>query len=136
MGSLERIRGLIAGEPVDHLPAQPLIMQFAARHAGVDYNEYVTHGRVLAEAQLAMAEAYGIDCLMQCSDPARELIDIAGGDDSSVEWAATGPAIVEERALVRDKDTLSRLRVPDPLAVLSDHPFNSSFAGNASDGFR
>ncbi len=116
MGSLERIRGLIAGDAVDHLPAQPLIMQLAARHAGLDYNDYVTDGRRLAEAQLSMAEAYGIDCLMQCSDPARELIDIAGGDDSSVEWASTGPAIVEERALVRDKRTLSALRVPDPLA--------------------
>ncbi|MEX1344031.1 MAG: uroporphyrinogen decarboxylase family protein [Candidatus Limnocylindrales bacterium] len=116
MGSLDRIRGLIAGEPVDHLPVQPLIMQFAARHAGLDYNDYVTDGRRLAEAQLSMAEAYGVDCLMQCSDPARELIDIAGGDDSSVEWASTGPAIVEERALVRDKTVLSSLRVPDPMA--------------------
>ena len=33
-----------------------------------------------------------------------------------MEWAATGPAIVEERALVREKGTLSTLRVPDPLA--------------------
>lgn len=116
MDSLERIRGLIAGRPIDHLPAQPMIMQLAARHAGLDYNRYVTQGRLLAEAQLALAQAYGIDCLMQCSDPARELIDIAGGDDSSVEWAATGPAIVEERALLRDKSTLGSLRVPDPLA--------------------
>lgn len=116
MESLARIRGLIAGEPVDHLPVQPLIMQLAARHAGLDYNDYVTDGRRLAEAQMALADEYGIDCLMQCSDPARELIDIAGGDDSSVEWAATGPAIVEERALVREKTTLSTLRVPDPMA--------------------
>ena len=116
MESLERIRGLIAGEPIDHLPVQPLIMQLAARHAGLDYNDYVTDGRRLAEAQMALADDFGIDCLMQCSDPARELIDIAGGDDSSVEWAATGPAIVEERALVRDKGTLTTLRVPDPLA--------------------
>lgn len=116
MDSLARIRGLIAGETIDHLPAQPLIMQFAARHVGVDYNDYVTDGRRLAEAQMATADEYGIDCLMQCSDPARELIDIAGGDDSSVEWAETGPAIVEPRALVREKGTLSRLRVPDPLA--------------------
>lgn len=117
MGSLQRIRRLVAGEPVDHLPAQPLIMQFAARHAGLHYNDYVTDGRRLAEAQLSVAEAYGIDCLMQCSDPARELIDIAGGDDGSVEWAETGPAIVEERALVRDKGTLGSLRVPNPLAL-------------------
>ena len=91
-------------------------MQFAARHAGLDYNEYVTDGRRLAEAQMAMADEYGIDCLMTCSDPARELIDIAGGDDSSVEWAETGPAIVESRALVLDKSRLGALRVPDPLA--------------------
>jgi MtaA/CmuA family methyltransferase len=117
MGSLQRIRGLVNGEPIDHLPAQPMIMQLAARHAGLDYNDYVTHGRRLAEAQLSMADEYGIDCLMQCSDPARELIDIAGGDDSSVEWAPTGPAIVEERALVREKGVLSALRVPDPMAL-------------------
>jgi MtaA/CmuA family methyltransferase len=116
MDNLERIRGVIAGEQVDRLPVQPLIMQFAARHAGLDYNDYVTNGRRLAQAQMATADDYGIDCLMQCSDPARELIDIAGGDDSSVEWAATGPAIVESRALVLDKSRLAALRVPDPLA--------------------
>ncbi len=91
-------------------------MQFAARHAGIDYNDYVTHGRRLAEAQMSMADEYGIDCLMQCSDPARELIDIAGGDESSVEWAESGPAIVESRALLFDKKRLGGLRVPDPLA--------------------
>ncbi len=116
MDSLERLRGLLAGDAVDRLPVQPLIMQFAARHAGVGYNDYVTDGRRLAEAQMAMADDYGIDCLMQCSDPARELIDIAGGDDSSVEWAASGPAIVESRALVLEKGRLGGLRVPDPLA--------------------
>ena len=89
-------------------------MQFAARHAGLEYNAYVTDPRRLAEAQLALADAYGIDCLMTCSDPARELIDIAG--DGSVEWAASGPAIVESRAALLDTSRLGRLRVPDPLA--------------------
>jgi MtaA/CmuA family methyltransferase len=116
MDDRERVRRTLAGEPTDRLLAQPLIMQFAARHAGLDYNDYVTDGRRLAEAQLAMAADFGIDCLMTCSDPARELIDIAGGDDGSVEWAASGPAIVESRALVLEKGTLSSLRVPDPLA--------------------
>jgi MtaA/CmuA family methyltransferase len=114
MESLERVRGLIAGSAIDRLPVQPLIMQLAARHAGLDYRAYVTDPVRLAEAQLAMAEDFGIDCLMTCSDPARELIDIAG--DGSVEWAASGPAIVESRAALLDKPRLSRLRVPDPLA--------------------
>lgn len=115
MDSSTRVRALLAGAPIDRLPVQPLIMQLAATNAGIDYNDYVTDGRRLAEAQMAMADEFGIDCLMTCSDPARELIDIAGNDDS-VEWAATGPAIVESRALVLEKGQLAELRVPDPLA--------------------
>jgi MtaA/CmuA family methyltransferase len=114
MQSLERVRGLLAGEPIDHLPVQPLIMQLAARHMEVDYNTYVTDARIFAEAQMRIADEYGIDCLVTTSDPARELIDIAG--DDSVAWEATGPAIVEERAAVSDKSRLAGLRVPDPLA--------------------
>ena len=90
-------------------------MQLAARHAGMHYNDYVTDARALAEAQLAMADDYGIDCVMTCSDPARELIDIAG-DDDSVEWADSGPAIVESRAVLLEKSRLGGLRVPDPMA--------------------
>jgi MtaA/CmuA family methyltransferase len=114
MDSLRRLRALLAGEPVDRLPVQPLVMMLAARHAGITYTDYVTDARRLAEAQLRFAEAFGIDCLMTCSDPARELIDICG--DESVSWEASGPAIVEERAALRDKHRLSRLRVPDPTA--------------------
>jgi MtaA/CmuA family methyltransferase len=114
MDSLERIRAHVAGEPVDRLPVQPLVMQYAARRAGLDYRDYVRDGRLLAEAQLAMAQESGIDCLMTCSDPARELIDIAG--DGSVSWEATGPAIVEERAALLDRARLAAFRVPDPTA--------------------
>lgn len=115
MDSQERIRAHVAGRPVDRLPVQPVIMQLAARRAGCDYNDYVTDPRLLAEAQMRMADDLGIDCLLTCSDPARELIDIAGSDDS-VEWAESGPAIVESRALLLDGSRLADLRVPDPLA--------------------
>jgi MtaA/CmuA family methyltransferase len=115
MDGLDLVRGLSSPAPTDRLPVQPLIMQLAARHAGVRYNDYVTDARALAEAQLAMADDYGIDCVMTCSDPARELIDIAG-DDDSVEWADSGPAIVESRAVLLDKSRLGGLRVPDPMA--------------------
>ena len=114
MDSLERIRAHVAGRPVDRLPAQPLVMQFAALQVGLHYNDYVTDPRRLAEAQLRVADDFGIDCLMTCSDPARELIDIAG--DESVEWADSGPAIVESRAALLDRSRLATLRVPDPMA--------------------
>jgi hypothetical protein len=51
MRSLERVRGLVAGKPVDHLPVQPVIMMFAAKHAGMPYIEYTKDGRKMAEAQ-------------------------------------------------------------------------------------
>ena len=89
---------MIAGKPVDHLPAQPMLMMFAAKHAGIKFIDYTRDGRKMAEAQLKAAEDFGIDCLLTCSDPAREVIDIDG--EGSVDWFTDqGPAIMESRAV-------------------------------------
>jgi MtaA/CmuA family methyltransferase len=114
MRSIERVRGLVAGMPVDHLPVQPMIMMFAARHLGIPYIDYTRDGRKMAEAQSKVVHDFGIDCLMTCSDPAREVIDIAG--EGSVDWYEDqGPAIREERAALLDKSLLKTFRIPDPL---------------------
>ena len=113
MRPLDRVRGTIAGEPVDHLAAQPMLMMFAARHAGIPYIDYTRDGRKLAESQLKAVRDFGIDCALMCSDPAREVIDIAG--DDSVKWLEDqGPVIVEERAALLNKARLNELKVPDP----------------------
>ncbi len=113
MNSLERVRNVIAGKPVDHLPAQPMLMMFAAKHAGIEFIDYTKDGRLMAECQLRVAEDYGIDCLLTCSDPAREVIDIAG--EGSIDWFSDqGPAINEERAALTDKSLLKTFKVPDP----------------------
>lgn len=49
------------GRPVDHLPAMPITMMFAARLAGIPYREYVTDHRLLASAQAAVAKRFGFD---------------------------------------------------------------------------
>jgi len=71
MRPLDRVRGTIAGEPVDHLAAQPMLMMFAARHAGIPYIDYTRDGRKLAESQLKAVRDFGIDCALMCSGPAR-----------------------------------------------------------------
>jgi MtaA/CmuA family methyltransferase len=114
MQSRERIRAVLDGTPIDRLPVQPMIMMFAAKHAGQEYIEYARDGRRLAEAQLKVASDFGIDCLLSGSDPAREVIDIAGPD--SVEWLDTGPTINEDRPALADKRRLASLKVPDPLS--------------------
>jgi len=114
MDSLERVRRTIRGEPVDHLAAQPVVMMFAARHAGMTFADYTRDGAKLAAAQLKLSEDFGVDCLLTCSDPAREVADIAGPD--SIDWFEDqGPAINEDRAALRDPARLKGLRVPDPL---------------------
>jgi len=112
--SLARVRGTIRGEPVDRLPAQPMSMMFSARNAGMAFIDYTKDGRKMATAQLKLVADYGLDCLLTCSDPAREVIDIAGED--SVDWFTDqGPAINEDRAALRDKDLLRTFEIPDPL---------------------
>ncbi len=115
MRSLERIRNLVAGKPVDHLPVQPMIMMFAAKHAGMPYIEYTKHGSKMAEAQGKMVDDFGVDCLMTCSDPAREVFDIAG--EGSIKWYEDqGPAIYEERAALLEKSRLKTFSIPDPMS--------------------
>jgi len=113
MTSRERILGLLAGSPVDRLPLMPITMMFAADQVGVKYGRYVSDFRVLAEAQVATAERFGLDYVSCISDPTREATDLGAAvkffDDQP-------PAIDEAHALLADKAALGRLRVPDPTA--------------------
>ncbi|MEI7800326.1 MAG: uroporphyrinogen decarboxylase family protein [Opitutaceae bacterium] len=114
MTSIERVQRLIRGEVVDRLPVQPMAMMFAAKNAGMSFLDYTKHGHNMAEAQLKLVADYGLDCLLTCSDPAREVIDIAG--EGSVDWFIDqGPAINEERAALSDKNRLATFKLPDPL---------------------
>jgi MtaA/CmuA family methyltransferase len=90
-------------------------MMFAARNAGIAYIDYTRDPNKLAEAQLKVIRDFGVDCALMNSDPAREVIDIAG--EGSVRWFEDqGPAIFEERAALRDKARLNEFKVPDPHA--------------------
>ena len=112
MNSIERVRNTIAGKPVDHLCCQPMLMQFAASYSGLKFIDYTKDGRIMAECQLRVMRDFDIDVLLTCSDPAREVIDIAG--DGSIEWFENqGPAIQEEKAALADKSLLKTFRMPD-----------------------
>jgi MtaA/CmuA family methyltransferase len=113
MNSLERTVAAISGKPYDRLPVQPIAMTFAARHAGIPYGEYCSDGSKLAAAQLKTKRDYGFDLLLACSDPTREVMDLAG--EESVKWFEDQPpAIDEANAALKDKSAISRLRKVDP----------------------
>jgi len=92
-----------------------MVMMFAAKNADMKFIDYTRDGRKMAQAQLKVADDYGLDCLLTCSDPAREVIDIDG--EGSVDWFPDqGPAINEGRAALSDKTRLSGFKLPDPEA--------------------
>ncbi len=111
MTGRERILAHLEGKPVDRLPLMPITMMFAADLAGVRYRDYVSDHRKLAEAQIRVSETFDFDYVSVISDPAREAADLG----ATLEWFDhQPPAIVEARALLSDKRTLARLRLPDP----------------------
>lgn len=112
MKSRERVLAHLAGHPVDHLPFMPITMMFACARTGSRYRDYCTDHRVLAEAQMRVAEDFGFDYVNTMSDPAREAADCG----APVEYFDQQPvALREDLALLGDKTALTRLRVPDPL---------------------
>jgi MtaA/CmuA family methyltransferase len=109
----ERVLAMLGGAATDTLPLMPITMMFAADQIGAPYREYASDYRVLAAGQVATAERFDLDHVSAISDPAREACDLG----AAIEWFDDQPpAINESRALLTDKATLARLRVPEPSA--------------------
>jgi MtaA/CmuA family methyltransferase len=109
MNGRERILAVLDGRPADSLPLMPITMMFAADLAGVQYRDYALNGRVLAEAQMRVAERFGFDHVSAISDPARETADLGG----AIEYFDDQPpAINESRALLHEKTLLNGLAKP------------------------
>ncbi len=110
MTGKQRILARLRGEPTDSLPLMPITMMFAGDLAGVHYRDYARDHRVLADAQVAVADRFDFDYVSAISDPAREASDLG----AAVEWFDDQPpAIVESRALLDEKSKLAGLRLPD-----------------------
>ena len=109
MTGKERILAKLRGEPIDSLPLMPITMMFAAGLAGVRYRDYACDHRVLADAQIAVADCFGFDHVSAISDPAREASDLG----AAIEWFDDQPpAIVESRAVLAEKSRLAGLHLP------------------------
>ena len=90
MNGRERVLAMLDGHPVDHLPLMPITMMFAADLAGVSYRDYASDHEVLAEAQVAVAEAFGFDHVSAISDPAREVSDLSSSTTATPSPRITG----------------------------------------------
>lgn len=110
MTSRNRFFALLDGQPVDHLLFMPITMMFAAHHIGKKYGKYALDYRLMAEAQVRTAEAYGFDHVSVISET-REAPDCG----ATVIFYEDQPYAIDERCtLIADKSTLLQLKRPSP----------------------
>lgn len=111
MNSRERVFALLDGRPVDRPPLMPITMMFAARQIGAHYRDYTSDYRVLAAAQIHIANEFGFDHVSAIAET-REAPDCG----AEVQWFDDQPyALDEARSRLKDKPELARLPAPDPL---------------------
>jgi uroporphyrinogen decarboxylase len=72
MNAYERTLNFIQQKPVDRLPFHPIIMRFAARHAGVQYRDFCLDYSCKCSAMVKCARDFGIDWVTVMSDPYAE----------------------------------------------------------------
>ena len=124
MTPLERFRAALAFQATDRLPCQVITMRFASRLIGRPYREYVMDHRVLVEAQEAVCETFGVDCLQTISDPCRETHDLGGQciypDDEAPSPDGTHPLLAETADLLKRSppDPLSGGRMTDRIEAI------------------
>ena len=112
MTSRERVLAHLEGRPVDRLPVMPITMMLACDRIGARYRQYCTDYRVLVEAQTRTSEEFGFDYVNTMSDPACEAADCG----ATVQYFENQPvALLEDQALLAQKNTLAALKLPDPL---------------------
>jgi uroporphyrinogen decarboxylase len=69
MNGLERTRAFLEGGAVDRPPFHPIVMRWAAKHAGVLYRDFCLDPKVKAGAMVKCADDFDFDWASSMSDP-------------------------------------------------------------------
>jgi len=109
MNSKERLTNRLRGQAVDRPPNFDIMMAFAAHHINQPLSRYYLDHRVLAEANLAVREAFQLDILQTISDPYREAADLG----LEVEFPEDGLPLRRKTLLAEEAD-LGRIKPVDP----------------------
>ncbi|UCD98591.1 MAG: uroporphyrinogen decarboxylase family protein [Chloroflexota bacterium] len=105
----ERFQRRLVGEPVDRTPNFNILMTFAAHYIHKPLSQYYLDYRVLAEANLAVQEAFDLDILQVISDPYREAADFG----LQVDFPYDGLPVAAEPLLAKPADLMG-LKSPEP----------------------
>jgi len=123
MNSRERYVQMIEGGGVDIVPRVPILMGYAAEYIGSNYGAFASDYRVLTEANIRCAEAFGTDQLSTISDPYRE----TQGFGAEIIYVKDGvprcvrPPFEETIDLARKPDPLTATRMRDRIEAVREY---------------
>jgi len=69
MTGLQRTLDFLTERPVDRLPFHPIVMRWAARHAGVKYRDFCLEPAAKCRAMIQAADDFDLDWVTVMSDP-------------------------------------------------------------------
>ena len=110
MTSRERIYNVLKGKPVDRSPVVPLIMQYAAKNAGIPYSQYCRDYKSLVHADIKTYELLQYDLISVISDAFREAYDLG----ENVEFPYDGVPCCKD-FILKEYGDISKLKKTDAL---------------------
>lgn len=126
MTSLERTLAFIGGGSVDRVPFHPILMRFAALHAGVIYREFCLNPASKCTANIRCAADFGSDWVNTMSDPWAEAEAFGTGlfypedDLPKVERYAIGDiADIDRMKVLRPEDNKRMRQRSEEIAIYS-----------------
>ncbi len=108
MNSLQRTIDHIENKKVDRLPFHPILMQFTAKYANVNYRAFCLNPETKCKANIIVAEAFGSDWVNVMSDPYAE----AEAYGLKVEYPMNSLPIAKGN-VINDISDIDKLTVPD-----------------------
>ncbi|MDR4987633.1 MAG: uroporphyrinogen decarboxylase family protein [Bacteroidales bacterium] len=99
---------LIRGEPLEKTLFSPILMHFAARHAGQTYGAFAADHKVLVEANIKAMNDFGMDMVSLISDPYRETAAFGARIEFPAEEVPRCTGCV-----IKTPDDIHKLEVPD-----------------------
>ena len=112
MNSLQRTMNFIENREVDRVPFHPILMQFTAKYAGVNYKDFCLDPETKCKANIKVAEAFGSDWVNVMSDPYAE----AEAFGLKVEYPINSLPIAKGH-VINDISDIDKLTVP----VIAEH---------------
>jgi MtaA/CmuA family methyltransferase len=107
MTPLQRTLDFIANKPVDVPPLHPIVMQFAAGHAGIKYRDFCLNPESKVQGMIKCADDFSLDWVTVMSDPYAE----AEGFGMQVQYPEDSLP-VNSGLVINDISDIDRLTVP------------------------